>query len=209
MPEDASFFHRPLGNVSPMYQPWEKVRDLATGAERLRRRRYGVIEVADDQFVAVHLRPWPKTVSVCGARWLGARQHRQRPGNHCWLYYNHPLSAPGFLALTYVVSARETTLLSFRGALTVLDEIARLKGSVAIVCEASNLRISDRLLRRWGWEQHLRSARGRHFIKRFWGEYPPLEWADSIRRSAFPSECATTDPSVAKPQRVAGQPVEC
>lgn len=167
-----------------MLAPWETVRDLAAGAERLRRRRYGVIEVADDRFMGVRLRPWPKIVSIVGAR-LGARWHRRRPGNHCWLYYNQPLSAPGFLALSYVVSARDTTLLSLRGALTVLDEIARLKGSVAIVCEASNWRISDRLLARCGWQEHLLHARGRHFIKRFWGEYPPLEWAESIYRTAY------------------------
>ena len=35
--------------------------------------------------------------------------------------------------------------------------IARLKGSDAILCDASNLRISDRLLARWGWTPHAAS----------------------------------------------------
>ena len=80
---------------------------------------------------------------------------------------------PNYLALKYVVSHRETTLASFRGALRVLDEIARLKGVDALVCEASNPRISARLLRRWGWERHLPRSRRRHYIKRFYGQFPP------------------------------------
>jgi hypothetical protein len=56
--------------------------------------------------------------------------------------------------------------------LIVLDEIARLKGSDAIVAEVRNLRISNRLLHRWGWESHLPTSRRRHYIKRFYGSYP-------------------------------------
>jgi hypothetical protein len=54
----------------------------------------------------------------------------------------------------------------------VLDEIARIKQTDAIVCDVRNARISDRLLRRWGWESHVPQSRRRHFIKRFYGEYP-------------------------------------
>jgi hypothetical protein len=53
-----------------------------------------------------------------------------------------------------------------------LDEIARIKGIDALVCEAWNLRLSDRLLRRCGWERHVLHSRRRHFIKRFYGRYP-------------------------------------
>jgi hypothetical protein len=38
--------------------------------------------------------------------------------------------------------------------------------------DVSNLRISDRLLRRWGWEAHCPSRWHRHFIKRYYGTYP-------------------------------------
>ena len=57
----------------------------------------------------------------------------------------------------------------------MLDEIARIKGTDAIVAELSNLRISDRLARRWGWEPHVPSSRRRHYIKRFYGSYPEGE----------------------------------
>ena len=63
--------------------------------------------------------------------------------------------------------------------LVILDEIARLKGTDAIVAEVRNLRISERLLRRWGWESHMPTSRRRHYIKRFYGTYPDPQaaWA--------------------------------
>jgi len=36
----------------------------------------------------------------------------------------------------------------------VLDEIARIKGADALLCEVANFRISDRLMTRWGWTPH-------------------------------------------------------
>ena len=84
-----------------------------------------------------------------------------------------PRSAPNFLALKYVLSSRDTTLATFRLSLTVLDQIAAIKRSDAIVADVTNLRISDRLLRRWGWEPHLTGDWRRHWIKRFYGSYPP------------------------------------
>jgi hypothetical protein len=55
----------------------------------------------------------------------------------------------------------------------VLDEIARLKRSDALLCDVSNWRISERLMARFGWEPHCPSRWHRHYIKRFYGEYPP------------------------------------
>ena len=54
-----------------------------------------------------------------------------------------PLELPGAAVL---VSTRDCRLATVRGALVVLDEIARLKRSDAILADASNGRISDRLL---------------------------------------------------------------
>jgi hypothetical protein len=70
------------------------------------------------------------------------------------------------LALPYTISHRDTTLASIRRALAVLDEIARLKGTLSIVCDVSNARISDRLLKRWGWEPHAPMRWHRNYIKR-------------------------------------------
>jgi hypothetical protein len=154
---------------------FETVHDLRVGADVLKRRPYGVIETEDERLKAVHLRPWPKIISASEVSFLGRRYHRSASGNRCLLYYNQPRSCPNFLALKYVVSSFRGTLRTFRGALVVLDEIARLKGSDAIVCELANLRISDRLATRWGWEPHVEHSRRRHFIKRFYGNYPTVD----------------------------------
>jgi hypothetical protein len=153
----------------------ETVHDFQAGAEILRRRPYGVIEAVDGRLQAVHLRPWPKIISAAEISFLGRRYHRTASGNRCLLYYNQPRSCPNFLALKYIVSSFYGTLGTFRCALVVLDEIARLKQTDAIVCELANLRISDRLATRWGWQRHVERSRRRHFIKRFYGVYPPQD----------------------------------
>ena len=151
---------------------FETVHCLQAGEARLRRRRYGVIEIVDERLAGIHLRPWPKSISLLEIAWFGRRFHRQRRGNRCLLYYNQPLRFPNFLVLKYVVSTRGTSLSAIRSSLIVLDEIARIKQADATLAEVSNLRISDRLLRRYGWERHLLQSRRRHYIRRFYGVYP-------------------------------------
>jgi hypothetical protein len=141
--------------------------------EALRRARYGVIEIRDGRLAAIHLRAWPKIISVLEIEWLGRRRHREQPGDCCLLYYNQPRRHPNFLVLKYVVSNRDCTLATGRRALDVLDELARIKHSDALLCDVWNARISDRLLARWGWEPHCASRWHRHHIKRFYGVYPP------------------------------------
>jgi hypothetical protein len=104
------------------------------------------------------------------------------------LYYNQPRRFPNFLALRYIVSTPRTSFRTSRRALATLDEIARIKRTDAIVCEAWNRRISDRLLHREGWERHLHHSRRRHYIKRFYGSYPPLESSplESSLQAALP-----------------------
>ena len=81
------------------------------------------------------------------------RRHERTPGDRCWLYYNQPwrlqqLSGPEVRA----VSAATARWPPSRRAALALDEVARVKRSDAILCDAWNLRISERLLARWGWE---------------------------------------------------------
>jgi hypothetical protein len=149
------------------------VRDLQADRDRLLRWPHGIVEVVQGQLAGVRLRPWPKSVSLLGVWWSGRHTHQRTAGDFCRLYYNRPAGLPNYLTLKYVVSRRGTSFQSFRGALQVLDEIARIKGTAAIVCEASNVRISARLLRRWGWERHVPQSRRRHYIKRFYGQLPP------------------------------------
>jgi hypothetical protein len=151
---------------------FESIADLENDAEQIRQRRYGVIETAAGRLVAVHLRPWPKLLSRREVWPVGSRYHARGPADRCLLYYNQPLRFPSFLALKYVVSTEGTRYATFRASLAVLDAIASIKRSDALLCDAANSRISDRLLRRLGWEPHRPQRWHRNFIKRFYGEYP-------------------------------------
>ncbi len=156
--------------------PFEVVRDFHAQSDVLRRRRYGMIEMRGGRLHQIVLRPLPKLISWPDLTVLGAWQHRHRAGDRCLLYYNQPRRMSNFIALKYVVSYREATLATFRGALQVLEAIAALKRIDAIVCDAANLRLSDRLATRWGWEPHCPSRWHRNFIKRFYGTYPEKSW---------------------------------
>jgi hypothetical protein len=153
------------------------ITDLALGVETIRRGRHGVIEVVDGQFRGVTLRPWPALVSMPYVLLTGRWQHRRLAGNRCVLYYNQPRRWPNFLTLQYAISSRDCSLASGFRALEVLEEIARIKQSDALLADVTNWRISERLLARLGWEAHCPSQWHRHYIKRFYGVYPPRpEW---------------------------------
>lgn len=155
---------------------FETVTDLAAGGEALRRRPYGVIEAASGWFCRVTLRPFPTMVSVPGILLVGGLAHH-RAGDRIRLCYNQPRRFPRFLVLKYAESARNTTMATLSRALAVLDEIARLKQSDALLCDVANGRITAKLLSRWGWEPHSPSRFHRHYIKRFYGVYPsPPSW---------------------------------
>jgi hypothetical protein len=151
---------------------FETFTNLVTGREPICARRYGVIETAAGELVAVHLRPWPKLMSLPELWPLGPRYHGRGDADRCLLYYNQPRRMPNFLALKYVVSTHGTSYRTFRAALVVLDAIAALKRIDAIVCDAANIRLSDRLMARLGWEPHKPQRWHRNFIRRFYGEYP-------------------------------------
>ncbi|HEV3341865.1 MAG TPA: hypothetical protein VG125_15975 [Pirellulales bacterium] len=147
---------------------FETVTDLADEHQRavVRRRRYGLIETSGDRLERISFRPLPKLAAPFDLPW-GRLVHRSAGGNRCWLYFNQPRGLEQFLALKLVVSTRQATLACFRGALEALDEVARIKQTHAIVCDAAYWRISDRLLARWGWLPHKPQPWHRNFIKRF------------------------------------------
>ena len=152
------------------------VTDLSAQAGALRVGRHGVIEVVDGRLRHVRLRPFAKIVSLPEVMFWGDFYHRHWVGDRCRLFYDQVRSQPNYICLKYVLSGRDTKLGTLRGALRVLDEIARIKGTDAVVSEAFNWRISDRLAERWGWERHKPSRWRRNFIKRFYGSYPePLK----------------------------------
>jgi hypothetical protein len=150
----------------------ETISDFDSGRERIRARRYGVIETSGGRLRAIHLRPWPKLVSLSEFWPQSPRYHAGGEQDRCLLYYNQPRRQPNFLALKYVISTAGTSYRTFRASLAVLDAIAELKRTDAMVCDAANMRLSDRLLHRFGWEPHKPQRWHRNFIKRFYGTYP-------------------------------------
>jgi hypothetical protein len=152
---------------------FETVTNLQHGRDALLRRRYGIIEARDGGFYRVRLRPYPKIGTVPEALLIGGWYHRYRHADRCLLYYNQPRRFPNFLAVKYFVSARDTRLCTVRRMLEALDEIARIKRSDAILCDAANWRLSTAIMARFGWQPHAPSRWHRHFIRRFYGVYPP------------------------------------
>ncbi len=172
---------------------FETVHDLAVDSDRIRKRRYGMIETAAGKFQCLRLRPYPKLLSLPEIVPAGEWLTRRAIGDRCLLYYNQPLRYPNFLAVKYIVSCRGTSLATLRRALLVLDEIARLKRTDALLGDVTNLRISDRFLRRWGWEPHTQSRWHRNFIKRFYENYDLPQPADAAPPANVTDEgCLTT-----------------
>ena len=153
----------------PLY---ESITDLRRGAATLRRRRYGVVEVSRGELVRVRFRPYPKLISLPEIFVADRLVHRRRSGDRLTLYYNQPRRFSNFLAVVSMVSERGTSVASFRAACGLMDAIAEIKGTDALLCDVSSRRISDRLMRRGGWEPHAPSLWHRNYIKRFYGVYP-------------------------------------
>lgn len=143
--------------VADLTDPWQRA--------TVRRRRYGVIEMADDRLRRISFRPLPALAGPFDLPW-GQWVHRAGQGNRCWVYFNQPRGLEQFLALKFMVSTRQATLACCRGALAVLEEIAHIKQVEALVCDAANRRISDRLLARWEWQPHKPQRWHRNYIKR-------------------------------------------
>ena len=158
-----------------------KITDWTGSQEELRRRRYGVIETAAGGLVAVYLRPFPKLIAWPEFWPAQDDYHAAGQPDLCRLYYNQPWRHGNFLALKYIVSTPGTSFATFRRALVQLDRLAELKGSDALLCDAANSRISDRLMRRFGWEAHSPSRWHRNFIKRFYGTYPSENAGEVVR----------------------------
>jgi hypothetical protein len=148
------------------------VTDWEADHEKLRRGRYGIIETAAGQLVAVHFRPLPKLLSWPEVWPVGDGYHAGGESDRCYLYFNQPWRFPNFIALKYIVSTHGAGYASFRAALAALDRLAELKAIDALLCDAANTRISDRLLERFGWAPHKPQHWRRNYIKRFYGVYP-------------------------------------
>jgi hypothetical protein len=150
------------------------ITDFDSASEQIRARRYGVIETVSGRLTAIRLRPWPKLLALPEVIPLDPRYHASGAADRCLLYYNQPWRMPNYLALKYIVTTAGTSFATFRAALKVLDAVAELKRIDAIVCDAANIRLSDRIMRRLGWEPHKPQRWHRNYIRRFYGEYPQV-----------------------------------
>ena len=155
-----------MGLLTTRVDQWD------AAAEELRRCKYGVIETRHGKFVSVHLRRFPKLVAWPEIWPTAADYHAAGDADRCLLYYNQPRRFSNFLALKYIVSTVGTSYATFRAALIQLDRLAQLKGSDALLCDAANSKISERLMARFGWEPHRPQRWHRNYIKRFYGVYP-------------------------------------
>jgi len=145
---------------------------VAQGQSCLAGRSAGRIVTERGQLQAVYGRWWPHSGNMLQVYW--DQLFRGLARDRCELFYHAPLSAPQFLTVDFVHSGPATSWGTLYAASLILDEIAKIRGASAIVGHVTNRRISDRLLRRWGWEAHCLNWKGRHFIKRFYGTYPVI-----------------------------------
>lgn len=146
------------------------VKNPTAGAEQIRRWRCGRIVMQAGRLIEIQHRLTCGSVSVAQV-WWQARYGRGHD-DICWLDYHQPFGMRAFLTLDYIRSGTRAGYKSFVGACHVLDEIAKVRGATAIVAHVTNGNISDRLLHRLGWQQHMQSWSGRHWIRRFYDGFP-------------------------------------
>ncbi len=133
-------------------------------ADRIRLWNYGELELFDGNLLRIYPRWWPRIAS----EWESFRDstNRSLPTDFCRAYYAFPRRAPGFMSVLYARSGPNTQYKTLYRAVVVMDEIARLRGSDAIVCQTINLRASERLMNRWGYVRHALALGDNHYIKR-------------------------------------------
>ncbi len=154
---------------------------VASHVSQIERLRWAQVVTTNSGLEAIQDRWWPYSGNLMRAYW--DQRFRSCQSDRCELFFRRCLAAPRILVLDYVRSGPKTSLSTFYAATLVLDEIARIQQANALVCHLTNVRLSDRLLRRWGWERHCEQWRGRHYIKRFYGDYPPISqvWRRRLR----------------------------
>jgi len=161
-----------------------KVRHVRDAYECLKNKPYGMIEAHDGHLAFVQIRPFPKFISVAEAAWIGGWTHKRIQRNRVQVFYNQPVQHKNFLVAKYAVSELGTTLATMRAAFRTFMEIARLKQVDAALCQVISKRVTDRVMRYWGFEPHHPGGRGRHYIRRFYGEYPAYtDWVEALEKT--------------------------
>ena len=144
------------------------VTDLEAEHALVRAGRYGVIEAAGGRFERLAFRSWPKYVFLPQQMLRAVWRDRGGREDRCRIYFDQPRRFPDFLAVKYFASGRGTSLATVLAALATLETIARIKKSDALLCDVANARITDRMMRRFGWEAHAPSIWHRNYIRRLY-----------------------------------------
>lgn len=101
-----------------------------------------MIDFKNGVFDQIKFKPWPRIITNLEINSWGHRTHVfGKRKDHCVLYYNQPFFHKNFLALKYIVSNRGTSFASFQLAQKILDLVAKIKCTDALVCEINNERI--------------------------------------------------------------------
>ena len=146
------------------------ITDIEASTDKLRRWRCGRIVMQAGKLVRIERRLMCGSASMAQVWWQA--KYGRTDDDLVWLDYHQPFGMPAFLTLDYVHSGSKAGYRSFIGAINLLSDIARIRGAKAIVAHVSNGKISDRLLLRQGWQQHMPKWNGRHWIRRFYDGYP-------------------------------------
>lgn len=141
-----------------------RVTSIEGNAERIRSCNYGELELFDGKLLGIYPRWWPRIAS----KWESLRDStiRSLPSDFCRAYYAFPKRTPGYMSVLYARSGPNTQYKTLYRAVVVVDEIAKLRDSHAIVCQMIHLRVSERLMNRWGYVRHASALGDNHYIKR-------------------------------------------
>ena len=140
------------------------ITQLDVAMNRLQAIRYAEVVLRKGHFVAIYPRWWPRIAS----HWDAWKDSYLRPLNReeCRVYYSFPMGSPDYMAINYVVAGPSTSYSTLMRAMMTINTIATSRNASGIVCQATNSRLTERLMSRWGFEKHALSLGDDHYIKR-------------------------------------------
>jgi hypothetical protein len=137
---------------------------LESCESQIARWRYGEVETCEGQVTGLYARWWPRIGSeldVAMDNYLS-----QLRENSARFYYAFPLRSPGYMTILYAHSGPRTSYATLYRGIETMDAIAKLRRTNAIVCQATNAKLEERTMNRWGYVRHALALGDNHYIKR-------------------------------------------
>ncbi len=128
------------------------------------RWRFAQLEIAGGSLGSIRGRWWPMIASEWGA--YSDQYFRPLPVDTCRLYYAFFRRSRGYMTLNYAHSGPNTSYGTIYRAMQVVDQIAAIWNAEGIVCHVTNRRGTERLMNRWGYQQHAPNLGPGNYIKR-------------------------------------------